>query len=105
MESRVRPGATRGRGTTAGTFGNYGGGSLNRGDDEMEIRLLRGEWLTTEELARVLGVDCSTVRRWRTSRPVQGPPFVQLSERVTMYSAYDVEQWLRSRRIDPSEAA
>lgn len=71
----------------------------------MEIHLLRGEWLTTEALARLLGVDASTVRRWRTSIPVQGPPFVQLSERVTMYSTYDVEQWLRSRRIDPSEAA
>jgi predicted DNA-binding transcriptional regulator AlpA len=71
----------------------------------MEIYLLTGRWLTTEELAQLLGVDSSTVRRWRTSRPVQGPPFVQLSERVTMYSAHDVEQWLRSRRIDPSEAA
>lgn len=71
----------------------------------IEIYLLTGRWLTTEELARLLGVDSSTVRRWRTSRPVQGPPFVQLSERVTMYSANDVEQWLRSRRIDPSEAA
>jgi predicted DNA-binding transcriptional regulator AlpA len=78
---------------------------VNRGNDEMEIRLLRGDWLTTDELARVLGVDSSTVRRWRTSRPVQGPPFVQLSERVTMYSAYDVEEWLRSQRIDPREAA
>jgi hypothetical protein len=71
----------------------------------MEIRLLRGEWLTTEDLARILGVDSSTVRRWRTSVPLQGPPFVQLSERVTMYSSCDVEEWLRSRRIDPSEAA
>jgi hypothetical protein len=71
----------------------------------MEIYLLTGRWFTTEELAKVLGVDSSTVRRWRTSRPVQGPPFVQLSERVTMYSAHDVEQWLQSRRIDPSEAA
>lgn len=71
----------------------------------MEIYLLTGRWLTTEELAQLLGVDSSTVRRWRTSRPVQGPPFVQLSERVTMYSAHDVEQWLLSRRIDPSEAA
>lgn len=71
----------------------------------MEIYLLTGRWFTTEELAGLLGVDPSTMRRWRTSEPVQGPPFVQLSERVTMYSAYDVEQWLRSRRIDPSEAA
>ena len=71
----------------------------------MEIYLLTGQWLTTEDLAKLLGVDCSSIRRWRTSRPVQGPPFVQLSERVTIYSAYDVEQWLRSRRIDPGEAA
>lgn len=71
----------------------------------MEVRLLRGEWLTTEQLAHVLGVDSSTVRRWRTSVPMQGPPFVQLSERVMMYSTYDVEEWLRSRRIDPAEAA
>jgi predicted DNA-binding transcriptional regulator AlpA len=71
----------------------------------MEIRLLHGEWLTTEALAQRLGVDASTVRRWRTSRPVQGPPFVQLSERVTMYAAADVEQWLYSRRVDPSKAA
>lgn len=71
----------------------------------MEIYLLTGRWFTTEELAKLLGVDSSTVRRWRTSRPVQGPPSVQLSERVTMYSAHDVEQWLLSRRIDPSEAA
>jgi DNA-binding transcriptional regulator YiaG len=38
----------------------------------MEIYLLTGRWLTTEELAQLLGVDSSTVRRWRTSRPVQG---------------------------------
>ncbi len=71
----------------------------------MEIRLLHGEWLTTEQLARILNVDASTVRRWRTSTPVQGPPFVQFSERVTMYSAYDVEHWMLSRRVDPREAA
>lgn len=75
------------------------------GVEKMEVRLLRGEWLTTEDLARILGVDGSTVRRWRTSVPPQGPPFVQLSERVTMYSSYDVEEWLNSRRIDPGEAA
>jgi predicted DNA-binding transcriptional regulator AlpA len=78
---------------------------VNEANNEIEIWLLRGDWLTTEELAQALGVDSSTVRRWRTSRPVQGPPFVQLSERVTVYSAYDVEEWLRSRRIDPREAA
>ncbi|MEU7883467.1 helix-turn-helix transcriptional regulator [Microbispora bryophytorum] len=67
--------------------------------------LLEGGWYTTEELARLLKVDPSTVRRWRTSRPVQGPPFVQLSSRLTLYSVRDVERWLSSRRTDPSEAA
>jgi DNA-binding transcriptional MerR regulator len=71
----------------------------------MDTQLLEGRWYTTEELARLLGVDASTVRRWRTSRPVQGPPFVQLSSRVTMYSGHDVERWLLSRRIDPDRAA
>ncbi|MET8846287.1 helix-turn-helix domain-containing protein [Amycolatopsis sp. NPDC004625] len=71
----------------------------------MELRLVDGRWLTTEELGTLLGVDPSTVRRWRTARPPQGPPFVQLSERVTVYSASDIEAWLRSRRVDPGQAA
>jgi predicted DNA-binding transcriptional regulator AlpA len=69
----------------------------------MESRLVDGKWLTTEELADLLNVDSSTVRRWRTARPPQGPPFVPLSERVTVYSASDVEAWLRSRRVDPAQ--
>jgi predicted DNA-binding transcriptional regulator AlpA len=70
----------------------------------MELRLVDGRWFTTEELGALLGVDASTVRRWRTSKPPQGPPFVQLSDRVTVYSAADVETWLRSKRIDPDKA-
>jgi hypothetical protein len=58
--------------------------------------------LTTDELARLLRVDPSTVRRWRTSDPVQGPPFIQLSDRVTKYSAADVEAWLASMRVVPA---
>jgi predicted DNA-binding transcriptional regulator AlpA len=60
--------------------------------------------MTTEELANLLGVDPSTIRRWRTAQPIQGPPFIRLSERVTMYRIDDVEQWLNSRRIDPEAA-
>jgi transposase-like protein len=70
------------------------------GDD-----LLSGGWLTTEELARMLGVDPSTLRRWRTARPRQGPPFVPLSGRATLYSTHDVARWLAARRIDPGQAA
>jgi len=61
--------------------------------------------LTTEEVAKVVGVDTSTVRRWRTSNPVQGPPFIKISDRVTKYSAADVDEWLLSLRIDPRMAA
>jgi transposase-like protein len=67
--------------------------------------LLGGGWLSTEDLATLLGVDPSTLRRWRTSHPVQGPPFIQLTSRVTLYSAQDVEAWLISRRIDPRKVA
>ena len=66
---------------------------------------LQEVWYTTEDLARMLGVDPSTLRRWRTARPPQGPPFVQISSRMTLYSAHDVRQWLDSRRIDPAQAA
>ncbi|WP_182873185.1 helix-turn-helix transcriptional regulator [Mycobacteroides abscessus] len=74
----------------------------------MDVRdesLLFGKWFTTEELAELLGVDASSIRRWRTSRPPQGPPFVNVSSRVTLYSAVDVEQWLRRRRTDPDSKA
>jgi transposase-like protein len=67
--------------------------------------LLDGGWFTTEELAKMLGVDPSTLRRWRTGHPRQGPPFVSLSSRVTLYSAQDVRRWLATRRIDPGQAA
>ncbi|QXV62909.1 DNA-binding protein [Amycolatopsis sp. TNS106] len=59
--------------------------------------------MSTEEVAALLHVDPSTVRRWRTARPPQGPPFVPLSERVIVYSASDVDAWLRSRRVDPEK--
>jgi predicted DNA-binding transcriptional regulator AlpA len=70
-----------------------------------ERDLLGGGWYTTEDLAQLLGVDPSTVRRWRTAQPVQGPPFVRLSSRMTLYSVDDVRAWLESRRIDPSGEA
>lgn len=68
------------------------------------VRLLGTQWYTTEEVAAMLNVDASSLRRWRTASPPQGPPFVQVSERVTRYSAVDVEAYLRSKRIDPMAA-
>ncbi|GAA3148199.1 helix-turn-helix domain-containing protein [Nonomuraea salmonea] len=63
--------------------------------------LLGSGWYTTEELATLMKVDPSTVRRWRTQQPVQGPPFVRVSGRTTLYSVDDVRAWLQSRRTDP----
>ncbi len=60
--------------------------------------------LTTEDVARMLRLDPSTLRRWRTAHPVQGPPFVQISERVTVYRPEDVDEWLLSRRTVPRAA-
>lgn len=78
----------------------------------VQVRSLKGEvsvitvardqeWYTTEELARIVKVDPSTIRRWRTAHPRQGPPFVQLSSGVIRYSPADVQEWLSDRRIDP----
>ncbi|WP_328912512.1 MULTISPECIES: helix-turn-helix transcriptional regulator [unclassified Streptomyces] len=67
--------------------------------------LLHGRWYSTEELAALLGVDASTLRRWRTATPLQGPPFVPIGGRRTLYSDTDVQTWLSARRIDPALAA
>ena len=75
---------------------------MTHGDDR---ELLNGAWLRTEELASLLGVDPSTLRRWRTARPPQGPPFICLSGGVTRYSEHDVQRWLARCRTDPSRAA
>jgi transposase-like protein len=74
-------------------------------ETQAEDDLLDGAWFATEELARMLGVDPSTLRRWRTPEPRHGPPFITLSSRVTLYSAHDVRCWLATRRIDPERVA
>jgi hypothetical protein len=74
-----------------------------RGDDVPG--LLHAGWYTTEEVAALIAIDPSSLRRWRTAKPPQGPPFVRISPRVTLYSVPDVEQWLRDQRTDPAAAA
>jgi hypothetical protein len=71
----------------------------------MELNELLGTtWYTTEEVAQMLHVDASSLRRWRTARPPQGPPFVQISDRVVRYSRTDVEAYMRAKRVDPTAA-
>ncbi|MCX5339232.1 helix-turn-helix domain-containing protein [Streptomyces atratus] len=62
---------------------------------------LPGTWYSTGELARLLRVDPSTLRRWRTAHPRQGPPYIPVSSRVVLYSARDVVTWLTERRVIP----
>jgi hypothetical protein len=69
------------------------------------MMLLDGHWYSSNELAELLRVDPSTIRRWRTSRPPQGPAFVRVSNRVYMYNSNDVAEWLASRRLDPGQIA
>ena len=75
-----------------------------RAVDSIDTTAVEPNLITTEELARMLRVDPSSVRRWRTARPLQGPPFIALSERVIMYSIEDVRAWLASRRVTPEAA-
>jgi hypothetical protein len=53
-------------------------------------------------VARLLRVDPSSVRRWRAEQPPQGPPFIRLSDRVVLYDAGDLQDWLDERRTTPS---
>jgi hypothetical protein len=67
--------------------------------------LLHSGWYTTEEMSSLLKVDPSTLRRWRTTTPPQGPPFVKLASRHYVYSVLDAQRWIHARRIDPAVAA
>ncbi|MFI6165010.1 helix-turn-helix transcriptional regulator [Micromonospora haikouensis] len=68
------------------------------------IRLSPKPFMSTEELAELLDVDPSTIRRWRTVPPLQGPPFIQISDRVVKYVTADVERWISARRVYPKAA-
>jgi predicted DNA-binding transcriptional regulator AlpA len=59
-----------------------------------EDDILTDGMLSTKELAALIGVDTSTLRRWRTSEPPAGPPFVPISGRVTKYRKSDVRRWI-----------
>ena len=78
--------------------------AINRQEGDSVIRLSPKVFMSTEELAELLDVDPSTIRRWRTLQPLQGPPFIQISDRVVKYATADVELWLSARRVYPQAA-
>jgi len=67
--------------------------------------IINDHFLSTGELAALLHVDASTLRRWRGATPPAGPPFSRLSPGVVVYSIVDVRRWIARSRIDPAECA
>ena len=59
--------------------------------------LLQERWLSPEELAEFTGHSVSTLAHWRCAG--KGPAFLKVSHHVA-YPAPDVEEWLRSRRVE-----
>ncbi|MFI6172930.1 helix-turn-helix transcriptional regulator [Nocardia sp. NPDC051052] len=69
--------------------------------DHEPLSLLEQRMYTTGQVSRILGVDASTLRRWRRGTPVEGPGFVRISERVAKYPESDLEAYLEARHIKP----
>lgn len=67
--------------------------------------VLGDDFLNAKELASLIHVDPSTLRRWRNAEPPAGPPFTRLSPGVVVYSAADVRHWISRGRVDPAERA
>ena len=59
---------------------------------------LGDELLTAQDLARVLKVPVSRVRRWTSERRL---PFVKLGHRTTRYSRRAVLAWIASKTVEP----
>lgn len=53
------------------------------------------ELMTEQDLARLLNVSLSHVKRLRTSG--EGPPSIRVGKRAIRYRRGDVEVWLRKR--------
>ena len=58
------------------------------------------EFLTSKEVADMLGIGEQSLRRWRTQG--KGPPFVKIEGARVLYPRRDLEDWLRTAR--PSRA-
>ncbi|WP_280403904.1 helix-turn-helix transcriptional regulator [Nocardia brasiliensis] len=70
--------------------------------DHAPLGLLNQRLYTTGEVAEIIGVDTSTLRRWRRESPARGPGFVRISDRVAKYPESDLEAYLEARHITPA---
>lgn len=62
--------------------------------------MINNLYLTAQEAANFLRVSIPTLERWRTLGA--GPPFVRCGRRI-LYRVQDLEDWLASQRVSPSE--
>jgi hypothetical protein len=53
---------------------------------------------TTKEMAKILKVDPSTLRRWRRLKIPKGPKATCISERTWRYYHADFVEWMNERR-------
>ena len=53
---------------------------------------------TTKEMAKILKVDPSTLRRWRRLKIPKGPKATCISERTWRYYHADFVEWMNGRR-------
>lgn len=56
-------------------------------------------WLSTGELAELLGVTKRTVENWRSNG--KGPAYVKLGN--VRYGIEDVQAWLASNKVQPGK--
>ncbi|MFD0261777.1 helix-turn-helix domain-containing protein [Kitasatospora indigofera] len=59
---------------------------------------------TNEEAARILKVSVTTLRRWRSQEPAQGPAFIRIGGRIS-YRHQDLADYLSNNRVVPGVAA
>jgi len=64
------------------------------------VEATKSKLLTTEELAKYLGVPIGTIYRWRTMGT--GPPAMRVGRHLR-FRKDEVDAWLETRRIPPPE--
>ncbi len=57
--------------------------------------------LNEKQTAERMGIAVQTLRNWRGK--FQGPPWIKIGKRLIRYPEAELEQFLRSRLIDPKK--
>lgn len=55
------------------------------------------ELLTTDEVAELIRVDISTLKRWRAAG--KGPSYIRIGEDKILYRRATIETWLDERTV------